>query len=67
MTVTILEDIVSLRKKDGKGNPHIYAKKGQKVALVSVRGNVLIVEDHHGVRFPVKIERTDYIDEAEPT
>lgn len=53
MTFThiILEDIIS----HSKGN--IYAKKGEKVRIISQSGNVCIVESESGVRFPLKNDK----------
>lgn len=57
--ITLIGDAISNRKKDAKGRPYLYGKKGDKVKLISVMGNVLIVEAD-GNRFPVKVELTDY-------
>lgn len=54
MLITITQTITrTLNKK-----PITYAKKGEKVELISVHGDVLIVQGKE--RFSVRIELTDY-------
>jgi hypothetical protein len=51
--MTLTQDIQSTSKR----NP--YGSKGEKVTLIAVHGDVLLVEGVKG-RFPVRKEFTDY-------
>lgn len=53
---TLTADIISNRK-DSKGNNIIYAKKGITVTEVSAHGEVVIVKDDKGNRFPAHITK----------
>lgn len=44
----------------GKGQ-QLYGGVGDKVEIINVRGNVLIVRDSKGKTFPVASNRTNYI------
>ena len=46
----LTENIISVFRRQ-------YGKKGDKVKIISDRGNVLIVENKEGVRFSVKKEK----------
>lgn len=46
MKVKLLEDVKSFKRE-------VYGKKDDIVAVVSEMGNILIVENKYGSRFPV--------------
>lgn len=52
MKVILLEDVVSVSKS------RLYGSKGETVRIVADYGNVLIVENSSGIRYPVKKEKT---------
>ena len=54
MTATLLADVYSNFKTADKKAFIRYGKKGQKVTVIAVRGNVAILEDSNGFRFPSK-------------
>lgn len=53
--ITLIETVTSTCKKDV-----VYGNKGDRVSLISKRGEVLLVMDKKGNGFPVRIEKTDY-------
>lgn len=57
-TVRLKTDIYSHVTKDPKSakNKLLYGSKGERVAVVSDHGNVLIVEDKNGKKYSVKRE-----------
>lgn len=50
--ITAKVDIESMFYKEGK-YPKVYAWRGERLAVVSDRGNVLIVENSKGEKFPI--------------
>jgi hypothetical protein len=54
-TATLLEDIYTHGNTAKAKNGGLYGKKGEKVKIISIRGEVAIVEGKQ--RFPVKIEK----------
>jgi hypothetical protein len=61
MYAVLLEDIFSY----GKGCK-LYGKKNDKVLIISVRMNVLIVEGKNNDRFPVHLDRVKILDDGKP-
>lgn len=57
--ITINEDLHA-GKKDSAGKAIIYAKKGDKVKLISDRDEALIVQSSNGNKFSVAKIKTDY-------
>lgn len=60
MTLTLTQNIHSTSKRN------LYGSKGEKVTLIAVHGDVLLVEGVKG-RFPVRKEFTDYDPRPNPT
>jgi hypothetical protein len=54
--VILTEDIFSL-KKDKKGNPWQYGRKGENVKLIAVHDKVVILERASGDRFPALLSQ----------
>lgn len=52
--ITAKVDIESMFYKDGK-YPKAYAWRGESLAVVADRGNVLIVENSKGEKFPINL------------
>lgn len=55
--VKLTNDITSV-KKNAKGQHLTYGRAGENVSIVSIRGEVLIVENNLKERFPVHINNT---------
>ena len=53
--ITLLQTIESAAKRGV-----IYGMKGDKVNLISVHGEVLLVKDSKGIGFSVHKSKTDY-------
>lgn len=53
------EDILSNYFDKRGGKPIVYGKRGEKVTEISNCGNVLIVENKDGNRFPVSVEKVN--------
>lgn len=60
MTITLAQNIQSTSKRN------LYGSKGDKVTLIAVHGDVLLVEGVKG-KFPVRKEFTDYDPRHNPT
>lgn len=54
--VTLKEDVFSHFRKNRTGNS-MYGSKNEKVKLIATRGNVAILENAKGFRFPAPIDK----------
>lgn len=54
--IRLIETVKSSCKKD-----IVYGEKGEKVEIIRVIDNVIIVKNLKGNIFPVKVTKTDYM------
>lgn len=52
-SITCARDILSLCRKDAKGKPVVYALKGERLTVISERGDAIVVQAKSGDRFPM--------------
>ena len=54
--VTLNEDVFSHFRKDRTGS-YLYGSKNEKLKLIATRGNVAILENAKGFRFPAHVDK----------